>query len=57
MAKKLSAEELAKIKEFDEISKLNKDVQNAIKYISEFWDVHCCTIIKNGGTSSDVPPV
>lgn len=42
--------EILKIKEFEDIEKLDEksDIESALKLISEFWDVHCCTIIKNG---------
>ena len=40
--------EILEIKEFEEVEKIknNKDILSALLYISEFWDVHCCAIIK-----------
>ena len=40
--------EILKIKEFEELKKLNKDEILSIDFISEFWDVHSCAIVKNG---------
>ena len=39
--------EILKIKEFEELNKLNKDEIMSISFISEFWDVHSCAIVKN----------
>ena len=39
--------EILKIKEFKELSNLNKDEIMSISFISEFWDVHSCAIVKN----------
>lgn len=40
--------EILKLKEFEDIETLNnKDIESALSIISEFWDVHCCAIIKN----------
>ena len=42
--------EILTIKEFEDVQNIeNKsDILNALLYISEFWDVHCCAIVKNG---------
>ena len=41
--------EILKIKEIKEIEGLknNADIKSALALISEFWDVHCCTIVKD----------
>lgn len=55
--------EIIRIKEFEELKNLEKsnDIIYALSHISEFWDVHCCAIIKDetlvgaslSGTSSE----
>ena len=41
--------EILKINEFEQIDKIenNKDIKQVLKNISEFWDVHCCVIVKD----------
>ena len=41
--------EILEIKEIDDLKNIknNGDIISAMTYISEFWDVHCCAIIKN----------
>ena len=42
--------EILTIKEFEDVQNIenNSDILKALLYISEFWDVHCCAIVKDG---------
>ena len=41
--------EILKIKEIEDIEKIknNSDINAALELVSEFWDVHCCAIVKD----------
>ena len=41
--------EILRVREIEEIEKIkdNPDIKSALTFISEFWDVHSCVIIKN----------
>lgn len=41
---------IIEVKDFEDLEKIenNSDILSALSLISEFWDVHCCAIVKNG---------
>ena len=41
--------EILRAKDIEDIDKLkdNFDIKTALTFISEFWDVHCCAIVKD----------
>ena len=53
--------EILKVKEIEEIESIkdNLDIKSALAFISEFWDVHSCIILKNeipvGAALSGIP--